>query len=125
MIVLEREGKFLFGKRADWKSVAPGFWCPISGHIEENETEKEAVIREAQEEIGVGVIPLKKIAESDTRDGKIRLHWWLASIENGEPHIMNDENSELRWVSANELDTLRPSFEEDLAIIREMMKPNT
>lgn len=120
MIVLERDGKFLFGKRADWKKVAPGYWCPISGHIEENETEHEAVIREAQEEIGVRVIPVKKFAESDTHDGQVRLHWWLARLESGVPRLANDENAELRWASLEEFNTLMPSFEEDLEIIRSL-----
>lgn len=120
MIVLEREGSFLFGKRADWKAIAPGYWCPISGHIEIDESEEDAVVREAMEEIGISVLPLRKIAESDTRDGKVRLHWWHARIESGEPRIANSENSEIRWVTLDELDTLRPSFEEDLAIIRSL-----
>lgn len=120
MIVIERDGKFLFGKRAHWKSKAPGFWCPISGHIEEGETEQEAVIREAKEEIGVRVIPLAKIAEADTHDGEVRLHWWLATIQEGEPHLANNENSELRWVSPENFTELSPSFEEDLAIIRDL-----
>ena len=120
MIVIERDGKFLFGKRAHWKTVAPGYWCPISGHIEEGESEEEAVIREAQEEIGVSVIPLRKITESDTHDGKIRLHWWLTKIQAGEPALVSDENSQLRWVSPDQFFELKPSFEEDLAIIRDL-----
>lgn len=120
MIVIERNGKFLFGKRADWKAVAPGYWCPISGHVETGEREEEAVIREAQEEIGVSVIPIRKFTESDTHDGKVRLHWWLARLESDEPRIANEENSEIRWVSMEEFDSLKPAFEEDLDIIRHL-----
>ena len=120
MIVIVRDGKFLFGKRADWKPKAPGYWCPISGHIDGGETEQDAVIREAQEEIGVRVNPIRKIAETDTHDGEVRLHWWLATIIEGEPRLANDENSELRWVSPENFTELSPSFEEDLAIIRDL-----
>ncbi len=68
----------------------------------------------------MSVIPLRKITESDTHDGKIRLHWWLTKIQAGEPALVSDENSQLRWVSPDQFFELKPSFEEDLAIIRDL-----
>ena len=32
--ILERQGRYLLGKRSPWKPVAPGYWCPISGRVE-------------------------------------------------------------------------------------------
>lgn len=117
MIVIEREEMFLLGKRADWKQKAPGYWCPISGHIEENESEEEAVIREAKEELGIEVRPLMKIISSPTHDGTVMLHWWKAEIVSGNAMLNNDENSELRWFTKDELKKLQPAFEEDIEII--------
>lgn len=116
MIVLEKDGKFLLGKRSAWKTKAPGYWCPISGHIEPNETEEEAVIREAQEELGIEVRPTQKITSTPTHDGRVTLHWWKAEIVKGIPQINNNENEEIRWFSKDELNTLRPTFKEDIAI---------
>ncbi|WP_408095585.1 NUDIX hydrolase [Peredibacter sp. HCB2-198] len=116
MIVLEKDGKFLLGKRSAWKTKAPGYWCPISGHIEPNETEEEAVIREAQEELGIEVRPTQKITSTPTHDGRVMLHWWKAEIVKGNPQINNNENEEIRWFSKDELNTLRPTFKEDIAI---------
>lgn len=117
MIVLEKNGKYLLGKRAVWKTKAPGYWCPISGHIEENESEEEAVIREAKEELGIEVRPLMKIISSPTHDGTVMLHWWKAEIVSGNAMLNNDENSELRWFTKDELKKLQPAFEEDIEII--------
>lgn len=117
MIVLEKNGKFLLGKRAEWKTKAPGYWCPISGHIEENESEQDAVIREAKEELGIEVHPISKITSIPTHDGTVMLHWWKAEIVNGVTMINNDENSELGWFSKDELKKLQPVFEEDIKII--------
>ena len=116
MIVLEKDGKFLLGKRSAWKVKSPGYWCPISGHIEQNETEEAAVIREAQEELGILVRPIQKIASIPTNDGTVMLHWWKTQIIEGVPHINNNENEEIRWFSKEELKTLEPTFKEDIEI---------
>ena len=117
MLIIFKNGKFLLGKRAEWKSKAPGYWCPISGHIESNETENEAVIREAKEEIGVEVKPIKKITSTPTLDKTVMLHWWLVEIISGKPRINNNENSELNWFDRNELRQLSPTFKEDIDIL--------
>ena len=117
MIVLKRNDKFLLGKRSSWKPKAPGFWCPISGHIENDETEEAAVTREAREELGVEVKAIQKIAMIPTHDNSVLLHWWIAELIDGEPSLNNDENSEIRWFSKSELKSLNPVFQEDIEIL--------
>ncbi len=117
MIVIRDQNSFLLGKRGPGKQKAPGYWCPISGHVEPNETQEEAVRREALEEIGVEVRPLKRIATTQTRDKTTLLHWWLTEIVHGVPTLANDENSELGWFTGEELKNLRPTFQEDIALL--------
>lgn len=117
MIIIMKGEKFLLGKRSDWKAKAPGFWCPISGHVEAGETEEQAVIREAQEELGVEVKPLYKIISSPTNDNTVLLHWWMTSLISGEVRLNNNENSELGWFSKGELVKLKPVFKEDIEIL--------
>lgn len=117
MIVLEENGKILLGKRSAWKAKAPGYWCPISGHIEPSETEEEAVIREAREELGIEVQPIQKITSTPTHDGAVMLHWWKAEIVRGTPTVNNNENEEIRWFGKAELMKLEPVFKEDVQII--------
>jgi 8-oxo-dGTP pyrophosphatase MutT (NUDIX family) len=117
MIVLEQDGKFLLGKRSAWKAKAPEYWCPISGHIEINESEEEAVIREAREELGITVKPLNKFYSTRTNDKTVMLHWWRAEILEGIPALNNNENSEIRWFSREELKLLQPVFKEDIDLI--------
>ena len=53
IIVFKKEGKeliFLILKRNPQKG---GFWQPITGGVEENETFEEAAIREISEEVGI------------------------------------------------------------------------
>jgi 8-oxo-dGTP diphosphatase len=121
MAVIEREGKFLFGRRAAWKKTAPGYWCPISGKIEAGETEEEAVAREVFEEVGLVVEATKKLDSFITRDKSAHLHWWRVKILSGEATLKSDENSELRWVTLGELEKLEPAFEEDVEVFRRIV----
>lgn len=115
-VIIERSGKFLLGKRSSAKKSGAGYWCPITGRIESGETEPEAVIREVREEVGLIVVPLKKLAEIDTRDKSARIHWWSVRVLSGEAVLCNDEHTELKWVNVVEMKLLSPIFEEDLEV---------
>lgn len=60
--VIQKENKFLLGKRSLSKKSAPGYWCPVSGRIEPDETEQQAVVREVFEEVGLIVTASHKVA---------------------------------------------------------------
>ncbi|MGK3987011.1 NUDIX domain-containing protein [Sorangium sp. So ce136] len=116
--ILERDGRFLFGKRSAHKRSAPGYWCPISGRVEEGESQADAVVREVLEETGLAVRARCKVAECDTHDGTALIHWWRVDPLDGAPvRLANDEHSELAWVSLTEMKALAPVFLEDVEII--------
>ncbi len=118
--VIERNGKFLLGRRSPAKKSAPGYWCPLTGQKEVRETEQQAVAREVLEEVGLIVRPIKKLCEFDTRDKTARIHWWLVQIQAGEAAIRNDEHTELRWVTVDEMKLLAPFFQEDLVVFESL-----
>jgi 8-oxo-dGTP pyrophosphatase MutT (NUDIX family) len=116
--IVERDGRFLMGKRSAHKASAPGYWCPISGRVERGESQAAAVVREVREETGLNVIALARVAECDSHDGTTVLHWWRTELLDRAPaRLENDEHSELRWVSAEEMQRLEPVFSEDVAIL--------
>lgn len=117
-LTIKKENRFLLGRRSLTKKVAPGYWCPISGKIELGESEEQALVREAQEEIGVQIKPIKKITTLDIANRKSLLHWWLVEVVQGEPQINNDEHTELAWLSFKEILKLEPIFPEDIDIYR-------
>lgn len=115
--LIEREGRFLLGKRSPHKLSAPDYWCPICGAVEPGELQAQAVAREVLEETGLSVRAVEKVAECDTRDGSAVIHWWRTEPLDTEPaRLANDEHSELRWVTLEELRALDPVFPEDVAI---------
>ena len=124
--ILEREGKFLVGKRGAHKRSAPGFWCTITGRVEAGETEAVAVVREVLEETGLRVRPVEEIARTDTRDGSASIHWWVVgSLDDAPARLLGDEHTELRWVSVEEMRCLDPVFPEDVEIFARLVARRT
>jgi 8-oxo-dGTP diphosphatase len=116
--ILERDGRFLLGKRSPHKLSAPGYWCPVSGRLEPGESQAAAVVREVQEETALRVAALECVAQCDTHDGSAVIHWWRAQLLDDAPaRLANDEHTELGWFSPEELQRLAPVFAEDLAIL--------
>lgn len=116
--VIEREGKFLLGKRSAHKGAA-GYWCPLSGRVEAGETQAEAVEREVLEEVGLEVRAVEPLEACETHDGTTVIHFWRVRIVgDGRARLANDEHSELGWFSPEEFAELEPSFAEDLAILK-------
>jgi 8-oxo-dGTP diphosphatase len=55
--IFVRGPRLLLTKRAPHKIVCPNCWDVIGGHVEPGETVEQALIREAEED--VGVVPLR------------------------------------------------------------------
>ena len=121
IIVLQRGDRFLVGQRAGYKPAA-GYWTQVSGKLEPGESEQQAVVREAMEELGCVVQPLEKLQELPSANGKYRLHYWRTQIVEGEPGICNDEIEELRWVTVAELESMEPVFQEDIQLFKELLR---
>jgi len=115
--VIERRGRFLLGKRSLSKRSAPGFWHAICGRVEPGESEREALEREVLEETGLLVRATEQVWQADTRDGIARINWWRVSTLDDRPEqLLQDEHSELRWVTLREMRELEPVFQEDLEL---------
>ncbi len=106
--IIEKNGKFLLGKRSEDKGSSAGLWAAISGQIEPGETEEVALVREVFEEVGLHIKPVVKITEFDTEDGRAHIHWWRVSITDGEAHLHDGENTALIWVTLDEMKKLSP-----------------
>jgi len=118
-VVIKRGDKFLLIERAK-KDAAVDYWCPITGAMEEGETQRHAVIREAKEEMGLSVRPIKKVWECFTEDKHYLLHWWYVKLLNDEIKINTDEVKDYRWLSFNEMQKIEKMFEADLLFFKEI-----
>src|SRR4029453_981868 len=99
-----------------------GAWLPLGGHIELDEDPEQAALREAREESGFDVellgerpptpepgtraliaprfLDIHRIHETHEHIGMI---YW-ARPKNGRMTLAQDENTDIRWGTARELD---------------------
>ena len=119
--IFVREGRILLGKRSPHLRSCPNCWDVIGGHVEAGETVEQALIREAEEEVGLTPTRFVPVGRMDRRAGH---HFFLVlDWRGGEPLMLGDEHTELRWVTTAEacaLDALAlpeyPSFFRGLQI---------
>jgi len=88
-----------------------GQWEFPGGKVEPGESDRAALVRECQEELGVGIDPGAFVGEvvldgvvGGGAPGASTLRIWSARIVQGEP--VAHEHAQLRWVGAGELDDL-------------------
>jgi 8-oxo-dGTP diphosphatase len=105
--IFVRDQQVLLAKRAPHKAVYPNCWDLIGGHVEPNETNEQALVREAEEE--VGLTPLRFAAAGSILEpepdlyGEATYHVFaIAEWNGGEPEMLGDEHTEIRWFMIEE-----------------------
>ncbi|MFI6362276.1 NUDIX domain-containing protein [Nocardia sp. NPDC050630] len=104
-LVLRRGSDVLFGQRQN-TGYEDGAWHLPSGHLEAGESVIDALIREAEEEIGISIAPkdvhFAHIMHNSSSGGRMAFFFSVRSWE-GEPRNREpDKCAELQWFSANE-----------------------
>ncbi len=114
--IIQKADRFLFIKRSDYIDIAVGYWCPVSGRVEKNETQIEALEREVMEEVGLSVKALEKVCEIPSHNNQFTLHFWTTEIISGEASVTSNEATYFRWVTLEQMKQLDPVFEEDIQV---------
>ncbi|MFI6367633.1 NUDIX domain-containing protein [Nocardia sp. NPDC050630] len=105
-LVLRRGNEVLFGQRQN-TGFEDGAWHLPSGHLEADESVITALIREAEEEIGVSIKPedvhFSHIMHNSSSGGRIAFFFtvqnWQGEPDNREP----DKCAALEWFSTDAL----------------------
>jgi 8-oxo-dGTP diphosphatase len=100
--VIVRDERLLVICRAT-SVVAPGAFCFPGGHIEGEETEAEALVRELREELAAAVRPIRRVWQSLSTSG-VELYWWFAEIDAAcAPTPNPSEVESVHWMTPAEL----------------------
>lgn len=95
------QGRVLAARRSAPPEVAGGWEFP-GGKVDPGESEREALVRECREELGVEVEPLGRLdGEQPLKTGYV-LRLWSARLVLGEPRALEDHDT-LRWLGPDEL----------------------
>jgi 8-oxo-dGTP diphosphatase len=93
-------GRLLAAQRTEPPRLAGGWELP-GGKVEPGESERDALVRECREELGVDIAVGRRVgADWPLRPGAI-MRVWTATIRNGEPEPL--EHAALRWLTGAEL----------------------
>jgi 8-oxo-dGTP diphosphatase len=98
-----RDGRVLAARRTTPASAA-GRWEFPGGKVEPGESEAAALAREVREELGVRIRVRCWLSGSEPVGGRYLLRVAMAALEEGDPEPA--EHDELRWLAADELDTV-------------------
>ncbi|MFB9264442.1 NUDIX hydrolase [Bradyrhizobium erythrophlei] len=117
-LFISSDGKVLLGLRAPSKKVWPRHWDTIGGRVEAGESLDDALVREAQEEVGVTPTQFRLVATVKERRPEIygvALHhvYAVTSWRGGNPANVCDEHTELRWFSIDEMLLLKNIVDPD------------
>jgi 8-oxo-dGTP diphosphatase len=105
-----RDGRLLAARRSAPPELA-GRWELPGGKVEPGESEEEALVRELREELGIHVVPLRRIpGEWPLRPGLL-LRAWTARLLSGVPQPLQDHD-QLRWLTPDSLGTV-PWLDQD------------
>jgi len=108
--IFNSKGECLLAKRASTKNHDPGKWSPaVAGTIEECETYGSNIIKEAEEELGIKEIKLKKgIKEKIDEKYKYFLQWFTCVIDKSAEEfiIQEEEVDEIKWFSEDEFKSM-------------------
>jgi 8-oxo-dGTP diphosphatase len=100
--IMDAEGRVLGAERAAPPAMA-GMWEFPGGKVEPGESELDALLRECEEELGVGIEVIERLGgDIPLKSGTAVLKVWTARLVRGEPQAL--EHAELRWLAHSELD---------------------
>ena len=101
--LIEKDGKVLIAKRSSGDPNVFGKWEFPGGKVQDEETDKHAIVREIKEEFEMDIKAIKFITNSVFKYPKkiVDLRLYECKYLSGEFYL--HDHSEYRWVTKNEL----------------------
>jgi 8-oxo-dGTP pyrophosphatase MutT (NUDIX family) len=120
VVIIHDGDELLFIERAPGDTY-PGYWSVVTGSLEPGEDQAAACVREAMEEVGLIIRPVRKVWESVTRGAHFVLHWWMCELA-GPREVRPDasEVSDWKWLRTDRLGSLPLMFGDSRWFYREI-----
>ncbi len=124
-----KSGRYLFGLRSNNHYFYQDKWDIFGGHVEQNESEEEALVRELEEELGVTPKSYSLFGEFDEPNpekyGEAKhFLFFITDWSGGEPQNTSTEHSQIRWFTRTELEQIDLASDEYLKLIDEWENKN-
>ncbi|MBP2707103.1 (deoxy)nucleoside triphosphate pyrophosphohydrolase [Microbispora sp. RL4-1S] len=112
------DGRLLAAQRSRPAELR-GRWEFPGGKVEPGETERDALVRECVEELGVRIAPGERVGGDWPLDNGYVMRVWLAAVRAGIPEPV--EHLALRWLAPDELYDV-PWLSADLPVVAAIEK---
>ncbi len=121
-VILRPDGSFLLGRRPSG-SFYPGYWEFPGGKVEANETPREALLRELQEELGIAVDAAYPwiTREFSYEHAEVRLHFFRVLRWSGE--LQELQHDALAWQRADAV-TVSPLLPANAPVLAALALPD-
>lgn len=94
--VIVQDGRVLMVRPTQWDAGRP--WQFPGGQIESGETPEQAAVREVNEEIGLSVVPIRRLGERDHPTTRRHLVYIACEVSSGIAHVAAPrEIEEVAW----------------------------
>lgn len=104
-VIQNDKGEYLLITRSEYPEHK-GEWGPIAGHVKENESIEEALIREAKEELNLDITPIKQVVTiAQDIKGDVGF-WWLCKVIGGEIRT-NEEIEKYEFFASSEVKNIK------------------
>lgn len=118
--IIEDGDDMLFIERGK-EDTYGGYWSNVTGEMNAGEAQSAACIREASEEVGLKIVPERKLWESVTRGAHFVLHWWLCRLDG--PKQVTPQAGEVeayRWIKYADIEQITPMFSDTRVFYRDI-----
>lgn len=96
---IEKDGNYLmlFRNKKD-NDINKGKYIGIGGHLEENETKEQALIREVKEETGLDILSYEYFGKVFFKDDEVEEIMHLFTSDKFEGELIECNEGELHWI---------------------------
>jgi 8-oxo-dGTP diphosphatase len=117
-LMIDRD-RVLLAHRTHERDWAPDTWDVPGGHVEDDESEMAALVREVREELGIEISEKSAVLTARLVGPNFEVAYFALGTWTGEPYnAAPEEHLEIAWVPLTELDSLAIADRQILPIIR-------
>jgi 8-oxo-dGTP diphosphatase len=122
-LIVDASGRAFVHRRGWDRSLFPGCWDIVGGHVEPGEGMLEALAREVEEETGWRVAGTPVLVDVADWDGR-REFDFLVDVEGdlSRPRLEVPQHVEFRWVGPDDLSLLDENLNVDGGMIRRLVE---